>query len=320
MAATIQELIKKGFSVHLKGLSPAFKQKVEIIAYHFGSLDSFLSAEKSDFENITFIGGEKAIKLTETDFEKIQYFQRSGLLDNKLSIQENFVKILITEFVNRQLQMIESLELETLNINPILAGALNLDNEKDLIRYYVYQAISRSVVTSVGFLVENLILYASEYVHKGKDDELGEQTKWDIVVDKINEVKAYLEIKSGTNDVNKAQMHHYKHEIELIESQGFRAYIGETYGKRNDKTVTHGLMRQYLPDWEKRTLIGKELWGFITNDENYHKKLVEMLLSASKQVLANKTIIDKIENRIIPILVDFRSKYKSYNEFLTSLW
>jgi hypothetical protein len=203
MAATIQELIKKGFSIHLKGLSPAFKQKVEIIAYHFGNLDTFLNAKKEDFENITFIGGEKPIKLTETDFEKIQNFQQSGLLDNKLSIQENFVKILITEFVNRQLQMIESLELETLNINPILAGALNLDNEKDLIRYYVYQAISRSVVTSVGFLVQNLILYASEYVHEGKDDELGEQTKWDIVVDKINEVKAYLEIKSGTNDVNK---------------------------------------------------------------------------------------------------------------------
>ncbi len=320
MAATIQELIKKGFAIHLKGFSRTFKQKVEIIAYHFGSLDSFLSAKKTDFENITFVGGEKAIKLTETDFEKIQNFQQSGLLDSKLSIQENFVKILITEFVNRQLQMIESLELETLNINPILAGALNLDNEKDLIRYYVYQAISRSVVTSVGFLVQNLILYASEYVHEGKDDELGEHTKWDIVVDKINEVKAYLEIKSGTNDVNKAQMHHYKHEIELIENQGFKAFIGETYGKRDDKTVTHGLMKQYLPDWEKRTLIGKELWIFITNDENYHQKLVEMLLSTSKQILANQTIIDKIENRISPILAKFRSKYKSYNEFLTSLW
>lgn len=320
MAATIQELIKKGFSIHLKGLFPTLKQKIQIIAYHFGNLNDFLSAKKEDFENITFIGGEKPIKLTENDFEKIKNFQQSGLLDSKLSIQENFVKILVFEFINRQLQMIESLELETLNINPILAGALNLDNEQDLIRYYVYQAISRSVVTSVGFLVQNLILYASEYVHEGKEDELGEQTKWDIVVDKINEVKAYLEVKSGTNDVNKAQMHHYKHEIELIENQGFRAFIGETYGKRDDKTVTHGLMKQYLPDWEKRTLIGKELWIFITDDENYHQKLVEMLLSASKQILANQTIIDKIENRISPILSNFRLKYLSYNHFLKSLW
>lgn len=226
MAATIQELIKKSFAIHFKGLSPVFKQKIELIAYHFGSLDSFLSATKTDFENITFIGGEKAIKLTDTDFEKIQNFQQSSLLDSKLSIQENFAKVLITEFVNRQLQMIESLELETLNINPILAGALNLDNEKDLIRYYVYQAISRSVVTSVGFLVQNLILYASEYVHEGKDDELGEQTKWDIVVDKINEVKAYLEIKSGTNDVNK-----YVNETEVLKQIG-----------KNDNFIEHSIL------------------------------------------------------------------------------
>jgi hypothetical protein len=320
MAATTQELIKKAFSVQQKGISSSFKRKIEIIAYHFGDIGSFLRATKEDFENISFVGGEKPIKLTDTDFEKIQKFQQSNLIDSTLTVQENFVKVLVTEFINRQLQMIESLKLETLNVNPILAGALNLDNEEDLIRYYVYQAISRSIVTSVGFLVQNLILYASEYVHTGKDDDLGEQTKWDIFVDKINAIKAYLEIKSGTNDVNKTQIHHYRNEIELVEKQGFHAFIGETYGKREDKTVTHSLMKQYLPDWEKRTLIGKELWIFITDDENYHQKLVEMLLSASKQVLANQTIISKIEDSIPPILAEFHLKYNSYKQFLSSLW
>ena len=106
MAATIQELIKKGVSIHFKGLSPAFKQKIGIIAYHFGSLDSFLNATKENFENITFIGGEKPIKLTETDFEKIQNFQQSGLLvclvcyqvihfvENFVSFQNQFQSIL----------------------------------------------------------------------------------------------------------------------------------------------------------------------------------------------------------------------------------
>lgn len=320
MAATVQELIKKGLSIYLKGLSPSFKQKVEIIAYHFGSIKSFLNATREDLEKLVFVIDNPNIKLSNHDFEKINAFQKSNLLDPKLSVQENFVKILTTEFINRQLSMIESLNLETLNINPILAGALNLSNEQDLVRYYVYQAISRSVVTSVGFLVQNLLLYASEYVHEGKEDELGEQTKWDIVVEKINEVKTYLEIKSGTNDVNKAQIHHYKNEIDLIENQGFKAFIAETYGKRSDKTVTHGLMKQYLPDWEKRTLIGKELWAFITDDENYHQKMIEMLLSASKQILANETIIDKIESKITPIIDDFYTKYPSYNSFLKSLW
>jgi hypothetical protein len=320
MAATVSELIKKGFSIYSKSLSPSFKQKIALFAAHFGSVKSFLKAKRSDFEKLVFVIDNPSFKLTDNEYEKIQVFQQSGFLDAKLSVQQNFVKILTMEFVNRQLQMVDALELDTLNVNPILAAALNLDNETDLIRYYAYQSISRSVVTSVGFLVQNLLLYASEYVIEGKEDELGEQTKWDIVVQKIDEVKAYLEIKSGTNDINKSQIHHYRHEIELIEKQGFRAFIAETYGKRQDKTVSHGLMKQYLPEWENRTLIGKELWIFITDDDNYHNKLVEMLLNASKQILANQSIISKIELKINPLINEFQKKYNSYNEFLKSLW
>lgn len=320
MAASVQELIKKGFNIHSKGLSTTFKHRISLFSAHFGSVKSFLAAKRADFEKLIFVIDDATIKLTDKDYEKIKSFQESGILDENLTVQQNFVKILTTEFVNRQLRMIDSLSLDTLNVNPILAGALNLNNETDLIRYYVYQAISRSVVTSVGFLVQNLILYSSEFVLEGKDDELGEQTKWDIVVEKIDEIKAYLEVKSGTNDINKSQIHHYRHEIELIESQGFRAFIAETYGKREDKTVSHGLMKQYLPEWEKRTLIGKELWMFLTDDKEYHHKLIEMLLSSSQQVLSNDTIISKIENKITPLVKEFNKKYKSYPNFLKLLW
>jgi len=320
MAASVQELIKKGFNIYSKGLSSGFKYKIDLFANHFGTLKSFLKAQKEDFENLVFVIDNPSVKLTAKDYEKIKAFQESGILDEKLSVQQNFIKILTTEFVSRQLQMIANLDLETLNVNPILAGALNLNNETDLIRYYVYQAISRSIVTSVGFLVQNLILYSSEFIHEGKDDELGEQTKWDIVVEKVGEIKAYLEVKSGTNDINKSQIHHYRHEIELIESQGFRAFIAETYGRREDKTVSHGLMKQYLPEWERRTLIGKELWIFITSDEKYHYKLVDMLMKASKQILSDDTIVDKIEKRLEPLKQDFYKKYNSYNEFLKTLW
>lgn len=200
MAATVQELIKKSFGVYNATATATFKQKIDLIAYRFGTINDFLRAKRADFDNICFVGGQKSVYLTDKEHEKIEAFQQSGLLEANLNVQQNFVKVLTTEFINRQIAMIENLTLEKLNINPILAAALNLNNEQDLIRYYVYQASSRSMVTSVGFLVQNLLLYASEYVHEGKNDPLGAQTKWDLVVDKINQVKAYLEIKSGTND------------------------------------------------------------------------------------------------------------------------
>ncbi len=206
MAATTQELIIKSFQIHSGSTAGGLKEKIEMIAFHYGNIGSFLKANRKDFDKLVFKVDNKSFKLTDSDFAKIQAFQKSGLIDGKLSVQENFVKILATRFVSRQLLMIENLQLETLNVNPILSGALNLNNEQDLIRYYTYQAISRSIVTSVGFLVEDLLLYASDSIVGGKRDEHGEETKWDLVVERLGEVKAYLEIKSGPNDLDKAHL------------------------------------------------------------------------------------------------------------------
>ncbi|MBX3163539.1 MAG: hypothetical protein KF900_03595 [Bacteroidetes bacterium] len=320
MAATTQELIMKSFQIHNGNTAIVLKQKVEMIASHYGSTSAFLKATRKDFDKIVFKIDDKKFKLSDNEFQKIQALQKSGLIDAKLSVEDNFIKILTTQFVQRQLEMIDKLELETLNVNPILAGALNLNNETDLIRYYAYQAISRSMVTSVGFLVQNLLLYASNSVFDGKYNELGIATKWDLVVEKGKQPKAFLEIKSGTNDLNKSQIHHFEKEIKQIEKQGFKAFIGETYGKREDKTVTHGLYKMYLPNWEKRTLIGKELWEFISGKKNYHEKLIETLFKTSKELLADETFIKKIEAKIKPLTADFKKQYKSYKNFLKSLW
>ncbi len=320
MAATIQELITKGFLISNGSTTGTLKQKIEIIASHYENISTFLVADRTDFEKLVFKIDNPSFKLTDSDFCKIYTFQKSGLIESELTLQENFVKVLTSSFISRQLKMIENLKLETLNVNPILSGALNLNNEIDLIRFYTYQAISRSIVTSVGFLVQNLLLHASEFVLEGKNDVLGEETKWDLVVDKLNEVKAYLEIKSGTNDLNKAQIHHYSKEFEFIEQKGFRAFIGETYGKRDDQTVTHGLYKMYLPEWNRRTLIGKELWEFVSGQKNYQERLVEILFKTSKALLAGDTFIKKIEEKIIPLTIEFKQKYTNFDNFLKSLW
>jgi hypothetical protein len=320
VAATTQELIIKGFQIHSGSTASGLKEKIEMIASHYGTIKGFLKAARKDFDKLVFKVDNPRFKLTNSDFAKIQAFQKSGLIDANLSVQENFVKILATRFISRQLLMIENMQLETLNVNPILSGALNLNNEEDLIRYYTYQAISRSIVTSAGFLVEDLLLYASDSIVGGKHDEHGEETKWDLVVERLGEVKAYLEIKSGPNDLDKAQIHHYHKAFDVIEKKGFRAFIGETYGKREDDTVTHGLYKTYLPNWEKRTLIGRELWEFVSGTRNYHEKLVDLLFKTSKMLLADATFSDKIEKKLKPLTSDFKKKYKTYDNFLKSLW
>ena len=103
MAATTQELIKKGFQIHSRTTSNSLKEKIDMIASHYGSISSFLKAGKQDLSALVFKIGEPRFMLTNADFEKLQAFRLSGLLDAKLSVQQNFIVILTTQFINRQL-------------------------------------------------------------------------------------------------------------------------------------------------------------------------------------------------------------------------
>ncbi|MDE7388884.1 MAG: hypothetical protein K2M97_06505 [Muribaculaceae bacterium] len=172
----------------------------------------------------------------------------------------------------------------------------------------------------MGFLVQNLLLYSNEYVFDGKTYKEGDKTKFDLVIDKLGDVKSFLEIKSGFNDMDAGQVKHYADEIQLVEKDGNRGYIGITYGKKHDATVTAGLLKTYVPNWEQKTLVGKELWDFISENENYHTILIESINRVADTTLQNVSIIQKIEDRITELIRVFYSKYGNLSEYYESLW
>lgn len=65
--------------------------------------------------------------------------------------------------------------------------------------------------------MQNLLLYSNEFIFDGKNYEEGGRTKWDLVIDRLGEVKSFLEIKSGFNDMDAAQVKHYGEEIRRVE-------------------------------------------------------------------------------------------------------
>jgi hypothetical protein len=78
-----------------------------------------------------------------------------------------------------------------------------------------------------------------------------------------------------------------------------------------------GLFKTYLPDWEKRTLIGRELWDFISEDPTYHEKLFPMLADAASQVLGKESIEERIQARIESITKEFSKKYGASRKAVT---
>lgn len=320
MAATLYNLIVKGCSIAYEGTAPnSFKNKLNVIAAQFSTLRGFKEATISSLNDIKTVEGDKYFRpLTPKESTAIINFQNDIELDK--SIIQNFIKILTKEFVNKQISMLSTISIDTFNANPILCTALNLKTPEEFVRYNAYQAIGRSIVTSMGFLVQNLLLYSNEYVFDGKTYDEGDKTKFDLVIDRLGEVKSFLEIKSGFNDMDAGQVKHYADEIRIVEEAGNKGYIGITYGKKNDTTVTAGLLKTYVPDWENKTLVGKELWDFISENEGYHTLLIESIDNVANSTLQNVSIVQKIEERINELIGVFNSKYDSLSEYYESLW
>lgn len=320
MAATLYNLIIEGCSLSYKGaVSNNFKNKLHVIAAHFSTMRGFKQASIASLNNIKTIEGDRTFKpLTPKEESAVKSFQTE--IDLGKTIVQNFIKILTKDFLEKQLAMLSTISIDSFNPNPILCTALNLKTPEEFIRYNAYQSIGRSIVTSMGFLVQNLLLYSNEYIFDGKTYAEGRKTKFDLVIDRLDEIKSFLEIKSGFNDMDAGQVKHYAEEIRLVEEAGNRGYIGITYGKKESATVTAGLLKTYVPDWEQKTLVGKELWDFISENENYHTILIESIDNIANITLQNTSIVQKIEDKIKELIKIFHSNYKGLKEYYESLW
>lgn len=320
MAATLYNLIVKGCSISFEGtINNSFKNKLNIIAARFSTLRGFKDVSIPSLNDLRTFEGESCFRpLTPKEVNAIKDFQKA--IEPDKSIVQNFIKILTMEFVSKQIKMLAKISIDTLNANPILCTALNLKTPEEFVRYNAYQAIGRSIVTSMGYLVQDLLLYSNEYIFDGKNYAEGDKTKFDLVIDRLGEVKSFLEIKSGFNDMDAGQVKHYANEVRLVEEAGNRGYIGITYGKKDASTVTAGLLETYVPNWKKKTLVGRELWDFISENENYHTLLIQTIDEVANTILLNVSIVQKIEDKISELIKTFYSKHSNLDEYYESLW
>lgn len=317
MAATVSEYLVKSASF-LNG-SAKFMDKLRVLGGLYGSLTNFKTASVDFLNGLKNAEGNSLIlPLTTVEQQLLKSIQE--LIDESLSVEANFVKILTSNFIEKQLKMLGDISLDDLNSNPLLCAALKLSTPYELIKYNVYALATRSIVTSMGYLVQNLLLYSSADVYDGKNYNEGKSVKWDLVVERLDAVRSYIEVKSGPNDLDKSQVKSYKKEIQAVEKLGYKGYIGITYGKRDANTVSINLFKQYLDKWDERTLIGTELWDFITEDVNYHMTLTNSIQQIAETLLSQQSIIEKIENRVNALVEQFNNKYDSIEEYLAELW
>lgn len=304
----MSDLIQKMFAFIFEKEVGFSKQRAIKLASFFNEVDEFLSITEEQLRtNIRSVSGRPAIRLKQDEIDKIIEVSRNSQFDASKSIAENYLSILCTNFTKVQLNMVRNLTLDKVSPNPLLIKSLNLTTPKECVTFNLYALITRSVVTSMGFFVEKLLMSSSDSVEKMKDG-------WDLLKVTEDNQKHWIQVKSGPNDMDKDQVVYWSQMIQAAENNGDRAYIGITYGKRDNDTVTLGLFRNYLENWESKTLIGRELWDFVADDEEYHKTLFSTLYECGKTVLTNHSFCEEIDKCILRMTEEFISKYGDREE------
>lgn len=275
-------------------------KKADRLSSYFGGLKDFAHTSKDALSNVKLASGKLAIK--KEDIDRILSVRDMELIDLRKPLPDNFISLIARNFTRRQVSKLQGITLSSLYPNPFLIQSLNLSTPEEVVRLNVYAFATRSIVTSFGSIVENLLEATSETVERGEDG-------WDLLKTERNGKKHWIQVKSGTNDMDKDQIVYWANKIDEIVKSGDEGYIGMTYGKRDDQTVSLGLIRQYLSGYEKRILVGRELWEFLSEDSELLSRVLDILLEQAISILNGENLIDEVEKSIVRVTKEFVSQY-----------
>jgi len=311
MAGSVSDYIQERLK-EIDGIGPIMSSR---ISFYFDTITDFKNAEKMVFNNIQYQlnGAQRTLNISGSQLNEIKIIQNS--IDDNQSLPLLYSDFIIRDFVKKVFSNIDDISLDTLNCNPFLGTALNLSNNPTkFFKFNVWAFIQRSIVTSFGSTLENLLLYCSENVEKGTAPDGGE--KWDLLKN-INDINHWLEIKSGPNDMSKTQVLRYRKKMSKAENRNEVALFGFTYGNIEDSTVTLGLLNTYIENWEDKVKIGGELWDFVSAEEGYAGTLINLIRLVSAEIFYDKDIIELIELKTDDIIKEFQEKYENLDDYLS---
>ena len=217
----------------------------------------------------------------------------------------------ITRFVSKAIEKISGLSatvlVEEAAINPFLVKALGINDFDSLARFYVYQRVGRSLVTSFGTTIEKMIKALCG----------GQKGDWWDVVTVIDGVRYYMSIKSGPRDMDKDQVQHFALRARelLAREPEARPIIAMGYGKEPLGPIVPTLRDEGL-DPAQHTLTGKELYERITGNSEFHRILLDLISEVSQEVLGGRRIIELIEEKVREIAEEFKNRYDSVDDLL----
>ncbi|MFW5891022.1 MAG: TdeIII family type II restriction endonuclease [bacterium] len=232
-------------------------------------------------------------------------------IDFSKDITTLVVEEIIADFIRKTFEKIMELELDILDINPFLVRALKFDEAEEVILFYLYQRITRSIVTSWGMTVENIALATGATKVPQKENVVDNGKKFDVKKIKDGK-KYYIQIKTGPNTMNVGMVESLNTMIRKVEERDENSVglLGMTFGtqKQLSSQISGNLTKV-----KEHSLIGSEFWDFISEKNGFTEELLDIIDDAAKiyqEKAGGKKLSDIIDEKYELLLNEWEEKYK----------
>ena len=231
------------------------------VAVYLGSMENLFDRIET-IHDLKKVNGKKV--LNDNQIDELKTILKEYFPQRITELKRTWISVLIRDFVKNSIREIRETDLNTLLINPFLIKAFGFDDHREVVTFYFYQKVTRSVVTSWGFTVEGLLLCsgAEESNLDGFDIKVTQEGK-----------EYHFQVKSSPNTMSIEQVRQLNAHIQKIKDTSKQwPMLGMTYGRREQ---INSQIQSTLIGYPQSTLIGREFWDFIARETGYCQKILD---------------------------------------------
>ncbi len=228
------------------------------IAGYLTTAHAFVKCTETDLLRAKNKNGRSFLTLQQA--QELTRLRDQFLPHGKTDIRELWITALVRDFVENALSEINATDFDKLLINPFLIYAFNFTDHREVVRFCFYQKVTRSIVTSWGFVVQDMLIVTGSVPATEKG--------FDLRIDRKGK-EYHLQIKSSPNTMNKDAVDTLNSNLSrLQQTQKQIGILGVTYGLQSQLS---GMMKGV----SGKVLMGRDLWDFVADEKGYTQKILE---------------------------------------------
>ena len=151
-------------------------------------------------------------------------------------------------------------------------------------------------------------MYVQSILQRSGAQEITEKNSGFDIQKVYEDIVYYLQIKSSPNSMNVDMIRHFNTRVANLQKKGekYKALLGLAFGTKEEvgRQITN-----YVDLPQSHVLVGKELWDFVSEETNFHCKVLNAIVEVAAEGSLPKNFSEMVEDKFEKLLDEWVNEY-----------